>query len=332
MKPLPCALALSLLISLLISLSPAVPPPASPSVAPAAGVQDIEVPDPGMPGAENPGTANPGTLHPDAANPDAVAPESTVPDIPTIQPSSKEGEPVTYPARLPVLMYHHVVPDGETCNDVTITAGRLEQDFQWLNENGYHTVLPRELAAGQPLPEKAVLVTFDDGYRSNYELAYPLLQKYRIKAVIAIMVRMQDRGAESFLSWDMCREMDASGLVEIGSHGYATHNLDERQGSTVPGRANGVEREKGESDEAFKSRVLDDLQMSYDRIAAEVGTAPSYFAYPFGRTDPGADAFLKTLFPVTAVTATGKTADLSQGLLKLGRFNMSMKTRPSQFC
>lgn len=255
------------------------------------------------------------------------------PDLSAIRPSSGEGEPVTYPASLPVLMYHHVVPDGAACNDASITVSRLEQDFRWLKENGYHTVLPRELAAGQPLPEKAVLVTFDDGYRSNYDLAYPLLQKYQVKAVIAIIVYMQDLWAGSFLTWDMCREMDASGLVEIGSHGYAIHNLDERKGVPVSGQANGVERKEGESDAAFKSRVLDDLQKSYDRICAEVGRAPTYFAYPFGKTDPDADAFLKTLFPVTVITAGGKKpADLSNGLWKLNRFNIGMKTTPSQFC
>lgn len=298
-------LAMSLLITVSAPLSPVSPAAAS-----------------GIPAAAQ-GT---GTL-------DAGIWETVIPDISTIQPSSGEGDPVTYPAKLPVLMYHHVVPDGEACNDACITVGRLEQDFQWLNENGYHTVLPRELAAGQPLPEKAVLITFDDGYRSNYDLAYPLLQRYQIKAAIAIMVYMQDLWAGSFLTWDMCREMNASGLVEIGSHGYATHNLDGRKGVPVPGQANGVERKEGESDADFKYRVLNDLQKSYDRITAEVGTAPTYFAYPFGKTDPSADAFLKTLFPVTAVTVTGKQpADLSNGLLKLNRFNMAMNVRPSQFC
>lgn len=291
-------LALSLLISASTLLSPALPLAAA--------------------------SAGPGT---------AQDTEIVVSDSSAIRPSSGEGEPVTYPASLPVLMYHHVVPDGAACNDACITVSRLEQDFRWLNENGYHTVLPRELAAGQPLPEKAVLITFDDGYRSNYDLAYPLLQKYQIKAAIAIIVYMQDLWANSFLTWDMCREMDASGLVEIGSHGYAIHNLDGRNGVPVSGQANGVERKEGESGAAFKSRVLDDLRKSYDRIYAEVGTAPAYFAYPFGKTDPGADAFLKTLFPVTAVTAAGKTpADLSRGLWKLNRFNMAMNVTPSRFC
>ena len=204
-----------------------------------------------------------------------------VPEVPKVYPSSPEGAPVTYEFRLPVLMYHHVVPDGQKCNEMTVTAGRLEQDLRWLAENGYETVLPRELAAGEPLPEKPVLITFDDGYRSNYELAYPLLQKYQARAAIAIMVYMQDNWAEGFLSWDMCREMTASGLVEIGSHGYAIHNLDGRMGNFAAGQANGVQRRKGESDDDFYCRVLEDLRYSHQRIAMELGTAPSFFAYPW---------------------------------------------------
>lgn len=246
-----------------------------------------------------------------------------------IYPSSQEGEPVTYPVCLPVLMYHHVVPDGESCNDMTVTQGRLEQDLQWLAESGYQTVLPRELAAGMPLPEKPVLITFDDGYRSNYLLAYPLLQKYQAKAAIALMAYMPDHWAENFLSWDMCREMTASGLVEIGSHGYAIHNLDERMGNFIPGLANGVQRRAGESDSAFSQRVLCDLQYSYARITAETGAPPSFFAYPFGKTDPDADAFLAGLFPLTVITGPGKySADLSRGLLQLPRYTVTMRHPP----
>jgi len=228
-------------------------------------------------------------------------------------------------------MYHHVVYDWQDCNEMTVTVGRLEKDLQWLAENGYEAVLPRELAAGEPLPEKPVLITFDDGYRSNYELAYPLLQKYRVKAAIAVMAYMQDNPGGNFLTWDMCREMSASGLVEIGSHGYAVHNLDGRMGNFVPGQANGVQRRKGESDNDFYCRVLDDLRFSYDRIAQEVGTPPTYFAYPFGKTDPDADAYLNALFPLTVVTGPGKhTANLSKGLHKLPRFTVTMQKTPAE--
>lgn len=296
MNPLPLALSLCMLFSVSAPLSPA---PAFAALA--AEVQISE-------------------------------PEAVIPEAPMLRPSSPEGAPVTYAAKLPVLMYHHVVPDGQACNEMTVTAGRFERDLQWLADNGYHTILPRELAEGRPIPERAVLITFDDGYRSNYTLAYPLLQKYQAKAAIAIMVWMQDLQADAFLSWDMCREMTASGLVEIGSHGYAVHNLDSRMGNFAAGEANGVQRRKGESDAGFQYRVLEDLLRSHQRIAEELGAAPVYFAYPFGKTDPDADAYLNALFPVTAVTGPGKyNADLSKGLQALPRFTITMKCPPGAF-
>lgn len=256
-------------------------------------------------------------------------PAAPVPEVPMIYASSKAGEPAAYPIQMPVLMYHHVVYNWEKYNEMTVTVGRLEQDLQWLTENGYHTVLPRELAAGQPLPEKPILITFDDGYQSNYTLAYPLLQKYQAKAAIALMVYMQDYPGGSFLTWDMCREMAASGLVEFGSHGYVIHNLDNRMGNFVAGQANGVQRKKGESDVDFQLRVLEDLRCSYQRIAEELGTAPTFFSYPFGKTDPDADAYLRRLFRVTAITGPGKyAANLSEGLYKLPRFTVTMKATP----
>lgn len=258
--------------------------------------------------------------------------EAAVPEIPMIFPSSPPGAPVTYDLRLPVLMYHHVVYDWEACNEMTVTVGRLERDLQWLAEHGYHTVLPRELAAGQPLPENPVLITFDDGYRSNYDLAYPLLQRYQAKAAIALMVYMQDNPGGSFLTWDMCREMNASGLVEIGSHGYVIHNLDGRMGNFAAGQANGVQRKKGESNLDFQCRVLEDLRYSHQRIAMELGTPPTFFAYPFGKTDPDADAYLEALFPLTVVTGPGtRSANLSKGLHQLPRFTVTMQHPPADF-
>lgn len=233
------------------------------------------------------------------------------------------------PTKLPILMYHHLVPDGEACNEMTITAGRMEQDLQWLRDNGYHTVLPRELAAGQALPEKPVLLTFDDGYRSNYELLFPLLQKYQMKAVISIIACMQELQADNFISWDMCREMNQSGLVEIGSHTYSLHNLGEREGRFVAGQPNGIQREAGEADAAFQTRVLDDIQKSYDLISKNVDKV-TFFAYPYGVTEPGAEELINRLFPVTVITKPG-TADLTQGLHGMPRYTITMDEPPGTF-
>ncbi len=226
--------------------------------------------------------------------------------------------------QLPVLMYHHVVEDGQPCNDMTVTIGRLEADFQWLTEHGYHSILPRELLSLDALPEKTVLITFDDGYRSNYDLLYPLLERYHMKVVISNMVLMQDIHASNFLSWEMCREMVDSGLVEIGSHTYQRHNLGDLGGSFNPDGINGIQRDPKESDSEFESRVLDDIQKSYDLIQQEIGQAPVFFAYPFGIKEAEADELIHQLFSVTAVTQNG-VGDLRKGLYDLPRMTVTME-------
>ena len=94
-------------------------------------------------------------------------------------------QPVREP--LPVLMYHHMVPDGQDCNDMTVTPGKFRADLETVLAMGYTPVLPRELAAGDALPEKPILITFDDGYRSNYDLVYPILREYGVKACISTL-------------------------------------------------------------------------------------------------------------------------------------------------
>ena len=144
-----------------------------------------------------------------------------------------------------------------------------------------------------------------------------------MKAVISIIVCKTDQALSGNVSWEMCREMTASGLVEIGSHTYALHNFESQNGGYDPNGPNGVQRLPGESKEDFCGRVLEDLQKSHNRIEAQLGEAVCFFAYPFGLTEPDADGLIRELFPVTAVTLP-KTADLSGGLYDLPRHTVTM--------
>ena len=231
-------------------------------------------------------------------------------------------QPVREP--MPVLMYHHMVPEGQDCNAMTITPGKFRADLDIILAKGYTPVLPGELAAGAPLPEKPILITFDDGYRSNYDLVYPILREYGVKACISIIVLMPDLPTDNFCTWEQLREMTDSGLVEVGSHSYRLHNLGEDKGNYEKDGTNGVERRPGESDGDFQARVLDDIQKSHDRIAAELGSV-TCFAYPFGCTDPDAKALVDALFPVSLMTAP-QCADLAKGLHDLPRYAVHMET------
>ncbi|WP_297211257.1 polysaccharide deacetylase family protein [uncultured Flavonifractor sp.] len=232
---------------------------------------------------------------------------------------------------LTILMYHHIVPDGTQLNAMTVTAQQFAGDMRWLKEAGYTTVLPRELAAGDPLPEKAVLVTFDDGYASNYQYAFPVLQQLEMKAAIAVVGRCVEESDGSFyLTWDMCREMSLSGLVEIGAHSYDLHNLDQRHGLFVPEGPNGIQRLEGETEADCLRRVSEDLERNVRDIEAAVGAPVCYLAYPFGVTEPWAESYIRDRFSLTVTTREGR-CDPAEGLYQLPRLGVTAQ-RTAQDC
>ena len=151
--------------------------------------------------------------------------------------------------RFYVLEYHNFTENAAQAADYTMTVSALRRDLDFLRDNGYTTVLPRELAAGQlddgsPLPQKAVLLTFDDGYESNYTLAFPLLREYGAKAAISLITSRIDERADGFLTWDECREMAKSGLIEFASHTNDCH---------IRPDAPGIERKSGEDESSSSS-------------------------------------------------------------------------------
>ena len=225
----------------------------------------------------------------------------------TLEPRASAGNTKLY-----ILMYHSVEPDGTACNDYMTTESQLRADLRWMAEHGYTTVLPGELAAGKPLPNRAILITFDDGYANNYEIAYPLLEEFGAKAVISTVVQYTDE-LSNFLSWDMCREMLASELVEIGSHTYNLHDT----GSDL-----GIRRLRGEKREAYQARVFPDIETSIQLLESNLGCKVNFFAYPNGRTDNWANDFLREHFSVTVTTAK-RVADISGGLYDLPRYNIN---------
>ena len=240
--------------------------------------------------------------------------------MPDPEPEPQPEPPAVENHTLYILMYHHMVEDGQDYNTWTITTGRFREDLQWLADNGYTCLLPSQLAAGEPLPEKAVLITFDDGYASNYQLAFPILREFGAKAVISLITQhIEDRDPE-FLTWDMCREMAASGLVEFGSHTCSAHQENPR----------GIKRIFGESRADYEARIFPDIQTSIDQIRGNLDTEVLFFAYPHGQRERWADEYLREHFAVTVTTRHGP-ADLSRGLYDLPRHNITVEHPVSEF-
>lgn len=242
----------------------------------------------------------------------------------TAQTPEPTPDPVPGPTgtKLYILMYHDVVKDGAKCGTWTITTGRLREDFQWLSDHGYATLLPSEVVQrvkNGTLPKKAVLVTFDDGYASNLELALPILEETHTKAVVSVVTGFIDSEEPGFMTWDMCRELNASPLVEIGSHTHALHE-----------NGCGIKRLKGESKEDYAMRVLRDIQISIYLLESRLGSKPRFLAYPYGITDSWAKDFLRENFDMTVTTNHG-VVNTSKGLYDLNRYNINMKYPPSKY-
>ncbi len=228
--------------------------------------------------------------------------------------------------RFTVLEYHDFTDDPAKTTDYTMTTDALRRDLDWLRDHGYTTILPRELAAGRcddgsPLPEKPVLLTFDDGYASNYTLAYPILQEYGAKATISLITARIDAGKPGFLSWEQCREMAASGLVELASHTNDYHIREE---------VLGINRMDGETEAEYGARVFPDLETSIERIEVETGQTVTTFTYPLGDMDDWAEPFLREHFSVTLSGVYGR-AHLGESYYRLPRCNVNDRYGASEY-
>ena len=103
--------------------------------------------------------------------------------------------------RVPVIMYHAVMDDASRLGKYVISPEELESDFKWLSENGYTAVLSEDLINytenGAALPEKPILLTFDDGYYNNYLYAYPTAKRYGMKFVLSPIGKYADLYTET---------------------------------------------------------------------------------------------------------------------------------------
>jgi len=219
---------------------------------------------------------------------------------------------------------------------------RAEAQIRALAEAGYTGISFDELQAyvlrGEPLPEKPVVITFDDGYRSNYTLAYPILQKYGMKATIfAIGVSFgtdhykdTDYAITPHFGADEAAEMTASGLISIQSHTYDMHQWPPYEtGSAV--REN-ILQLPGESEESYVQALTEDFTRSRALLEGATGQPVDVLAYPAGQYSTLAQVTLQSLgVHVTLSTNPGVNTvvkGLPQTLYAMLRFGITEDISP----
>ncbi|MHB8170307.1 MAG: S-layer homology domain-containing protein [Thermincolia bacterium] len=236
--------------------------------------------------------------------------------------------PVNQEVKVPVLMYHHLALPGQyTNNNSVVTPDLFEAQMKALQEGGFTTVTLGQLwahvAEGQPLPKRPVVITFDDGYESNYVYAYPILKKYGHKATINIVVKSTledvaksvygtagigfDARKQTHLTWTQMQEMVDSGLVEIQSHTFDSHDLIDveaqgKKGKPLVSMAYLADKKRLETPEEYRARIYADLARAKKEIETNLGVKVTTLAYPYGSYNQVVEEVAKELGHQTVVT------------------------------
>ena len=217
---------------------------------------------------------------------------------------------------VPILMYHYVSVPPEDADvyrrDLSVTPERFRAQMRYLAEHGYNVIslydLNLALRWGAPLPPRPVILTFDDGYRDNYENAFPILQEFGYTATFFVITSRLDEGHPSYLSWAQAREMVRSGM-SIESHTKSHVDLRRRS----------------------PEFLYYQIQGSIESIEAHTQHRPRLFCYPAGRWDETVLASLRALGLWAAVTTEGGIEHTSDETLLMRRVRISGDTDLATF-
>jgi peptidoglycan/xylan/chitin deacetylase (PgdA/CDA1 family) len=173
---------------------------------------------------------------------------------------------------VPVLCYHHF---AERCDSSLCTPTAVfDQHMKALKEEGYSVISTSELseflAFRRRIPKKAVVINLDDGYRSTYEIAYPILKKYGFTATLFIYTSFIG-ASNNALTWDQLKAMKADGF-EVGSHSVNHVDLSKKL--------------DGESEKEYLARVKRELMVSKQVLDDKLNQNTRYIAFPYGEFTP----------------------------------------------
>ncbi len=171
---------------------------------------------------------------------------------------------------VPILCYHRF---GTRSTKLTVSPAAFEQQMDYLADNGYTVITMQRLArfieGKEALPAKSVVITIDDGYRSTFEIAYPILRKFGFPATVFLYSDFV--GASDAMTWAQMKQMAGEGLVEIQPHSKSHANL------TV--------RLPGENDARFRERIRREVDVPVAVLRDRLADASFTFAYPYGDVD-----------------------------------------------
>lgn len=237
---------------------------------------------------------------------------------------------------LPAIMYHSVLKDPARTGEYVVTPQSFENDLKYLSQKGYTAVAPEKIAAFADgkgtLPEKSVLITFDDGHLNNITYALPLLEKYGMRAVVsptgAFTVQSEKENdpnpAYAYMTREDAAALTEGGVFSVGCHTYNMHSMNGRRGAA---------KNSGESEEEYVRIFAEDTDKWLDIF----GGGHLVYAYPYGAMsregfgvlkDRGFRIILTCRETGNIVTSDGSMKD---ELIIIDRYNRSGLVQTDEF-
>ena len=168
-----------------------------------------------------------------------------------------------------IVLYHHV--DTSTPPSTSISPRDFRRHLEYLRDNDYHVIaldtMIDHLRSQTPLPDRAVAITFDDGYASIYENAFPILQQFDMPFALFLSTDPIDQRQNNYMTWDEVRELSDAGAVIANHMVYHPYML---------------EHEDQETEVQWLARQREELLTAEATITAETGQNHRFLAYPYG--------------------------------------------------
>lgn len=203
---------------------------------------------------------------------------------------------------IPVLNYHQI-NDTEK-NALTVNTEQFEAQMKYLSENGYTAITPADMLDawenGTQLPEKPVIITFDDGYLDNYNHAFPVLEKYQLKATI-FLISDYVNTYPNYLTWSAVQDMQQSGLIDFESHTLSHEeltkapDLDEAK-HQLTGSKQAIEWNLGKQVN-FIAYPCGEYNDDIEQATKDAGYRAA-FTVNYGLAEPGEDPFILDRVPI----------------------------------
>ncbi|WP_186438215.1 polysaccharide deacetylase family protein [Cohnella terricola] len=238
-------------------------------------------------------------------------------------PTTNEPNGVYYRDNVLVLMYHDVSPNPE--NDKSLPLASFDKQLELMKANNFHWITMEQyrdfILHSAPVPDNAVLLTFDDGYESLYDQAYPSLKKYGAPASAFLIVKTVGDPSDPFprVTWDQVREMHQNG-IDFFNHTYDSHRYAPTEASggkpmsMIARRLYLKDKQRQETEEEYETRVTADLRKANEILEREIGIRNYAFAFPYG-------AFSDSLLNISGKLGMDITFTVKSGLNAPGQTN-----------